>query len=45
MRAVRDTDAVERAGSRRFLSGPFDVGLAMLSTPMCSMRAQGAPDR
>jgi hypothetical protein len=45
MRAVRDTGAVERAGSPRFLSGPFDLGLAMLTTPMCSMREQGAPDR
>jgi hypothetical protein len=35
----------ETAGSRRFLSGPFDVGLAMLTTPTCSMRAQGATDR
>jgi hypothetical protein len=35
----------EGHGSRRFLSGPFDVGLAMLVTPTCSMRAQGAPDR
>jgi hypothetical protein len=25
----------ETAGSRRFLSGPFDVGLAMLTTPRC----------
>ena len=32
-------------GTRRFLSGPFEVGLAMLVTPTCSMRAQGAPDR
>lgn len=35
----------EGHGSRRFLSGPFEVGLAMLVTPTCSMRAQGAPDR
>lgn len=35
----------ETAGARRFLSGPFETGLAMLSTPTCSMRAQGAPDR
>jgi hypothetical protein len=26
---------------RRFLSGPLDVGPAMLTTPTCSMRAQG----
>jgi hypothetical protein len=32
-------------GRRRFLSGPFEVGLAMLVTPTCSMRAQGTPDR
>lgn len=31
------------AGTRRFLSGPFDVGFGMLVTPTCSMRAQGAP--
>jgi hypothetical protein len=35
----------EGYGRRRFLSGPFDVGLALLTTPTCSMRAQGAPDR
>ena len=35
----------EGHGARRFLSGPFEVGLAMLVTPTCSMRAQGAPDR
>lgn len=28
-------------GTRLFLSGPFDVGFAMLITPTCSMRAQG----
>src|ERR1700676_4499323 len=44
MRAVCETVEVEHAGSRRFRSGPFDVGHAMLTTPMCSMRAQGAPD-
>lgn len=33
------------AGTRCFLSGPLDVGLGMLVTPTCSMRAQGAPDR
>ncbi len=27
-------------GSRFFLSGPFEVGFAMLLTPTCSMRAQ-----
>ena len=35
----------EAHGRRRFLSGPFEVGLAMLVTPTCSMRAQGALDR
>jgi hypothetical protein len=29
-------------GERRFLSGPFDAGLAMLLTPSCAMAAQGA---
>jgi hypothetical protein len=29
-------------GSRRFLSGPLDFGLAMLTTPSCSLGAQGA---
>lgn len=29
------------AGTRRFLSGPLDFGLAMLTMPTCSMRAQG----
>jgi hypothetical protein len=29
------------AGTRRFLSGPLDVGFAMLITPSCSMGAQG----
>ncbi len=43
--AIALPDDEESAGSRRFLSGPFDVGLAMLTTPTCSMRAQGAPDR
>jgi hypothetical protein len=32
-----ETDSV-----RRFLSGPLDLGLAMLITPTCSMRAQSA---
>jgi hypothetical protein len=30
-------------GSRHFLSGPLETGFAMLTTPTCSMRAQGAP--
>ncbi|HLY49007.1 MAG TPA: hypothetical protein VKR21_07410 [Solirubrobacteraceae bacterium] len=34
-------DDEDTAGSRRFLSGPFDVGFAMLVTPTCSRRAQG----
>ncbi len=29
---------------RRFLSGPFDTGFALLVTPTCSMWAQGADD-
>lgn len=29
-------------GERRFLSGPFDAGPAMLITPSCAMAAQGA---
>lgn len=28
-------------GERRFISGPFDVGPAMLITPTCNMAAQG----
>ena len=37
-------DAIEySAGSRTFLSGPFDSGFGMLLTPTCSMTAQGAP--
>src|SRR2546430_347063 len=28
---------------RRFLSGPFEVGTAMLVTPTCSMRSQASP--
>jgi hypothetical protein len=32
----------DSAQARRFLSGPFDVGHAMLITPTCSMRAQSA---
>ena len=31
----------ERGGSRRFLSGPLEFGLAMLITPSCSLGAQG----
>lgn len=27
-------------GARQFLSGPFEIGHAMLLTPTCSMRAQ-----
>lgn len=35
-------DAVFMAeGERRFLSGPFDAGLAMLISPSCAMAAQG----
>lgn len=32
-------------GKRRFLSGPFDAGHAMLITPSCAMAAQGAESR
>lgn len=35
---VEDVNAP--AGSRQFLSGPFEIGHAMLITPTCSMRAQ-----
>jgi hypothetical protein len=31
----------EGAGTRRFLSGPLEPGFAMLTTPTCSMSAQG----
>lgn len=31
------------AGSRKFLSGPFEPGFGLLLTPTCSMAAQGAP--
>ena len=34
-------DESERAGGRRFLSGPLDFGPAMLITPSCSLAAQG----
>lgn len=33
-------DEVERAGGRRFLSGPLDFGPAMLITPSCSLAAR-----
>lgn len=33
----------EAPGDRRFLSGPFDVGPAILLTPTCSMRDQKDP--
>ncbi len=29
-------------GNRRFLSGPFDAGPAMLLSPSCTIAAQGA---
>ncbi len=32
------------AGNRKFLSGPFEPGFAMLLTPTCSMIAQGVAD-
>lgn len=36
-------DAVVMAqGERRFVSGPFDAGLAMLISPSCAITAQGA---
>jgi len=31
-------------GTRRFITGPFDAGLAMLVNPTCLMAAQGAPE-
>lgn len=35
-------DAVSHsAGSRKYLSGPFEIGFGMLLTPTCSMSAQG----
>jgi hypothetical protein len=34
-------DEEERAGGRRFLSGPLAFGPAMLITPSCSLAAQG----
>jgi hypothetical protein len=37
-------DAVLMAeGERRFISGPFDAGAAMLLSPSCTLAAQGAP--
>ena len=36
---VADSEEVVES-SRRFLSGPFDIGKAMLITPTCCMRAQ-----
>jgi hypothetical protein len=30
-------------GARRFVSGPFDAGHAMLVSPSCTIAAQGAP--
>ncbi len=37
-------DAVLMAeGERRFVSGPFDAGTAMLLSPSCTISAQGAP--
>lgn len=32
-------------GRRKFVSGPFDVGFALLLSPSCSMAAQGAEGR
>jgi hypothetical protein len=36
--------ASHSAGKRKFLSGPFEPGFAMLLTPTCSMIAQGVSD-
>jgi len=36
--------ASHSAGKRKFLSGPFEPGFAMLLTPTCSMTAQGVAD-
>jgi hypothetical protein len=33
------------AGSRKFLSGPFEPGFGLLLTPTCSMAAQSEPGR
>lgn len=39
-------DAVDHSdGNRKFLSGPFEPGFGMLTTPTCSMAAQGAPGK
>ena len=35
-------DEAARGGSRRFLTGPLEFGPAMLTTPSCSLGAQGA---
>lgn len=39
---VEDPNAA--SGARQFLSGPFEVGNAILLTPTCSMRAQQIAD-
>jgi hypothetical protein len=39
-----DEDEGEEKSARRFLSGPLQIGPAMLITPTCSMRAQGGAD-
>lgn len=36
--------ASHSAGKRKFLSGPFESGFAILLTPTCSMTAQGVAD-
>jgi hypothetical protein len=36
--------ASHSAGKRKFLSGPFEPGFAILLTPTCSMIAQGVAD-
>lgn len=45
MPAAEVIDEQTSTGGRRFLSGPFEPGPALLITPTCSMRAQGAPDK
>ncbi len=40
---AREIVEEESAAGRRFLSGPFETGLAMLTTPTCSMRSQTDP--
>jgi len=38
-------EADTSGGVRHFLAGPFEIGMAMLITPTCSMRAQKEPGK